>query len=63
MRPKSVEADVDQKVVLTCDVDGNPPADILWIHEPLDRVRKSLFIHSFIHSFLLASLKSFKTCE
>ncbi|XP_063704901.1 irregular chiasm C-roughest protein [Culicoides brevitarsis] len=37
-RPKSVEADVDQVAVLTCDVDGNPPADIVWIHEPTDRV-------------------------
>lgn len=37
-RPKSVEADLDQVAVLTCDVDGNPPADIVWIHEPTDRV-------------------------
>lgn len=36
--PKSVEADVDTSVSLQCDVDGNPIPDILWIHEPSDRV-------------------------
>lgn len=37
--PKSVEADIDTSVSLQCDVDGNPIPDILWIHEPSDRVR------------------------
>lgn len=36
--PKSIEADVDTSVSLQCDVDGNPIPDILWIHEPSDRV-------------------------
>lgn len=38
MRPKSVEADIDGTISLYCDVDGNPSPDILWIHEPHDRV-------------------------
>lgn len=39
IRPKSVEADIDGTISLYCDVDGNPSPDILWIHEPHDRVR------------------------
>jgi hypothetical protein len=34
-----VEADVGATVVMTCDVDGNPQADIVWIYDPKDRVR------------------------
>lgn len=37
-RPKSVEADVDRSVTLSCDVDGNPPPEIIWIHEESNRV-------------------------
>lgn len=38
MRPKSVEADNGASITLTCDVVGNPMPDILWIHEPNDKV-------------------------
>lgn len=38
MKPKSVEADIDATVSLTCDVDGNPTPDVVWIHEANDRV-------------------------
>lgn len=37
-RPKSVEADNGGSTTLTCDVVGNPSPDILWIHEPNDKV-------------------------
>ncbi|XP_055682496.1 irregular chiasm C-roughest protein-like [Lutzomyia longipalpis] len=37
-RPKSVEADIGTEVSLFCDVDGNPAPDIVWIHDPTDRV-------------------------
>lgn len=37
-KPKSVEADIDSMISLSCDVDGNPQPDILWIHEGNDRV-------------------------
>jgi len=37
-RPKSVEADIGTTVSLSCDVDGNPQPDIVWIHDPTDRV-------------------------
>lgn len=37
-RPKSIEADNGATIHLVCDVVGNPPADILWIHEPNDKV-------------------------
>lgn len=59
-RPKSVEADLDQVAVLTCDVDGNPPADIVWIHEPTDRVSENaIFVFRFgfcsdIHFFFVS---------
>lgn len=39
-RPKSIEADNGAKIALVCDVVGNPPPDILWIHEPHDKVTK-----------------------
>lgn len=51
-RPKPVEADLDQIAVLTCDVDGNPPADIVWIHEPTEKV-------SFLLQHFSLSSKSF----
>lgn len=37
-KPKSVQADLGSSVTLTCDVDGNPPPDITWIHEDSARV-------------------------
>lgn len=37
-RPKSVEADKYEKVMLSCDVDGNPVPHITWIHIPSNRV-------------------------
>lgn len=37
-RPKSVEADIGSSVTLACDVVGNPAPEILWIHEPNDKV-------------------------
>uniref|UniRef100_A0A182KDT0 Ig-like domain-containing protein n=1 Tax=Anopheles christyi TaxID=43041 RepID=A0A182KDT0_9DIPT len=39
--PQSVEADQDTTVTLSCDVDGNPAPDVLWIHEPSDQVVSS----------------------
>ncbi|KAK6623398.1 hypothetical protein RUM43_009250 [Polyplax serrata] len=37
-KPKIVQADVGSTVTLTCDVDGNPPPDIVWIHKNTERV-------------------------
>ncbi|XP_035899953.1 irregular chiasm C-roughest protein-like isoform X1 [Anopheles stephensi] len=37
-RPQSVETDIDRKVTLTCDVDGNPPPEIIWVHEDTTRI-------------------------
>ncbi|XP_046675352.1 irregular chiasm C-roughest protein isoform X2 [Homalodisca vitripennis] len=37
-KPRSMQADLGASVTLTCDVDGNPPPDIVWIHEDTDRV-------------------------
>uniref|UniRef100_A0A182M1Q9 Ig-like domain-containing protein n=1 Tax=Anopheles culicifacies TaxID=139723 RepID=A0A182M1Q9_9DIPT len=37
-RPHSVETDIDRKVTLTCDVDGNPPPEIIWVHEDTNRI-------------------------
>ncbi|XP_046400034.1 kin of IRRE-like protein 1 isoform X2 [Ischnura elegans] len=38
VRPQSVEAEEGSTVSMSCDVDGNPPADIVWIHEPTEKV-------------------------
>ncbi|RZF42205.1 hypothetical protein LSTR_LSTR004354 [Laodelphax striatellus] len=37
-RPRSVQAEMGATVTLSCDVDGNPPPEISWIHEDTDRV-------------------------
>ncbi|XP_055841276.1 irregular chiasm C-roughest protein [Episyrphus balteatus] len=37
-RPQSIEADIGSVVSLTCEVDGNPMPDIVWIQHPIDRV-------------------------
>ncbi|XP_039280825.1 irregular chiasm C-roughest protein isoform X2 [Nilaparvata lugens] len=37
-RPRSVQAEMGATVTLSCDVDGNPPPEISWIHEDSDRV-------------------------
>ena len=49
MRPKSVEADIGNEVILNCDVDGNPAPQITWIFDPTEKVTlKSLPIGEFI---------------
>uniref|UniRef100_A0A182U923 Ig-like domain-containing protein n=2 Tax=Anopheles melas TaxID=34690 RepID=A0A182U923_9DIPT len=40
-RPQSVETDLDRKVTLACDVDGNPPPEIIWVHEESGRIVSS----------------------
>ncbi|KAF6215510.1 hypothetical protein GE061_010265 [Apolygus lucorum] len=37
-KPQSIQADSGSTVTLSCDVDGNPQPDIVWLHEPTDRV-------------------------
>lgn len=41
VRPNSIEASATSTVTLVCDVTGNPPPDILWIHEPHEKVSKT----------------------
>lgn len=38
IKPYSVQADLGSTVTLMCDVDGNPPPNIVWIHEDSGRV-------------------------
>nr|XP_029717674.1 irregular chiasm C-roughest protein-like isoform X1 [Aedes albopictus] len=35
--PKSVEADLNMVVTLSCDIDSNPVADIVWVHDESGR--------------------------
>ncbi|KAG4072903.1 hypothetical protein HA402_006583 [Bradysia odoriphaga] len=37
-RPTNVEADIDEIVYLYCEVDANPPSEIIWVFDPIDRV-------------------------
>ncbi|XP_042205852.1 irregular chiasm C-roughest protein-like isoform X2 [Homarus americanus] len=36
--PTDVDEDEDKSVTLTCDVDGNPPPEIVWLHEAEKKV-------------------------
>lgn len=38
-KPKSIQADPGTAVNLVCDVDGNPPAEVTWMHGR-DKVRE-----------------------
>lgn len=38
--PTNVEADNDETVYLFCEVDANPPSEIIWVFDPIDRVRQ-----------------------
>lgn len=42
-KPKIVQADLGSTVTLTCDVDGNPPPDIVWIHKNTEKVNQWSF--------------------
>lgn len=46
-KPQNVQADHGRMVTLTCDVDGNPQPDIVWLHESKDRVSHFYFIEKF----------------
>lgn len=37
-QPTNVEADIDETVYLYCEVDSNPPSEIIWVFDPIDRV-------------------------
>lgn len=37
-RPRSIQADLGATVTLSCDVDGNPLPDIVWIHDDSAKV-------------------------
>lgn len=38
--PTDVDADEGEQVTLACDVDGNPPPEIVWLHEAQNKVIK-----------------------
>ncbi|XP_050530671.1 irregular chiasm C-roughest protein [Daktulosphaira vitifoliae] len=38
VRPRNVQAEAGNAVTLTCDVDSNPAADIVWTHEKTNKV-------------------------
>lgn len=37
-RPENVEAEMNENITLSCIVDANPPPDIIWVFDPIDRV-------------------------
>lgn len=41
-RPSDIESDLEAAATLTCDVEGNPPPQIIWLHEDQDRWSVSL---------------------
>jgi hypothetical protein len=57
-KPKSVEADIGNQVTLSCDVDGNPPPEIVWIFDPTERVRMKVRCNCLLLSYL-AKIKNF----
>lgn len=47
-KPRSLEADSGSLVTLTCEVDGNPTPDIVWIQHPIDRVGRAIEFQSTV---------------
>lgn len=37
-RPHNVDADNQEVVKLSCEIDANPPPEIIWVFDPIDRV-------------------------
>lgn len=37
-RPQNIQADLLENITLVCIVDANPPPDIIWVFDPIDRV-------------------------
>ncbi|XP_065202848.1 irregular chiasm C-roughest protein-like isoform X2 [Planococcus citri] len=37
-KPQSVQAERNTAVTLTCEVNGNPPSEISWIHEKVNKI-------------------------
>lgn len=58
-RPQSVEADEGSVVTLTCDVDGNPVPEIVWIFDGLDRVRNQVRFSFYYFLFCSLDLRYF----
>lgn len=38
-RPQSIESELGENITMHCIVDSNPKADIVWVFDPIDRVR------------------------
>lgn len=38
-RPQSIESEIGENITMHCIVDSNPKADIIWVFDPIDRVR------------------------
>lgn len=37
-RPRNVQGEIGQNIMLLCEVDSNPPATIEWTHEKTNKV-------------------------
>lgn len=49
-RPQSIESEIGENITMNCVVDSNPKADIIWVFDPIDRVRVSPNFHIEISS-------------
>ncbi|XP_031627812.1 irregular chiasm C-roughest protein-like isoform X2 [Contarinia nasturtii] len=37
-RPQNVETEMGENITMSCHVDSNPKADIIWVFDPIDRI-------------------------
>lgn len=47
-RPENVEAEMNENITLSCIVDANPPPDIIWVFDPIDRVTDAIIYSIFL---------------
>lgn len=43
-RPQNIETEMGENITMNCLVDSNPKADIIWVFDPIDRVRIFVFV-------------------
>lgn len=59
-RPQSIESEIGENITMNCVVDSNPKADIIWVFDPIDRVRVVFILLSAWSFHLLPTMNTKK---